>query len=207
MTASSKVDEFLITPGSNMGDHFASIMFRAKVSYRIEETGKEMSMLIKTTPIEEGLKKDMLDLDLFKTEIKMYSEVVPKMEKLLESVGEHIQMGPKLLYHSSDPYILVFEDLKERNFEMSLVPLDYETSRRIYNRLAKWHASTVYLEEEVRQIKFWMLVSHLHSANIQDKGRHFHRQRTILRQTDENISNVGSEFLLSRRSGRWLAGV
>ena len=144
-----KIDEFVITPGSNVGDHFASIMFRAKIKYTGKEGNGEKSILIKTTPVEEGLKKELLDFDLFATEIQMYSEVVPKMEKLLKSVGENFQMGPKLLYHATNPYILVFEDLKELDYTMKLKQMNYEDASLIYGRLAKWHAAVFHLQEEV----------------------------------------------------------
>ena len=107
------------SPGSNVGDHFASIMFRVKIDYTLEKLAKNISLIIKTFPVVEGYKKDMLDTQFFDTEIAMYSEILPEIHRILRSVGDNTVLGPILHYYSTDPYyVVVFEDLMTKGFEM-----------------------------------------------------------------------------------------
>lgn len=78
------------------GDHYASIMFRCKVSYNCNNTKeiKEKSLILKTLPTEDGPKRDMLkESSLFETEISMYTEALPKIEKILTECGEPTKLA------------------------------------------------------------------------------------------------------------------
>lgn len=78
------------------GDHYASIMFRCKVSYNCvnSKEGKQKSLILKTLPTEEGPKRDMLkESSLFETEIAMYSETLPEIEKILAEYGEPTKLA------------------------------------------------------------------------------------------------------------------
>lgn len=92
-----QVLDFLITPGSNAGDHFASIMFRCKLTYTSKsQKNGQLSMIIKTVPHEEGLKKDLLGKSpIFETEMAMYGKTLPNMERLLRAAGDNAKFGPK----------------------------------------------------------------------------------------------------------------
>ncbi|KAH8312773.1 hypothetical protein KR044_012884 [Drosophila immigrans] len=113
-----KVLEFKITPASGKGDHYASVMFRAMVSF---ETGKgkfNKSLIIKTMPEQEGHKKEMLkDSPLFVTEIGMYSKVLPKFEEILRQAGDETQLCVPCVYHSLKPrQVIIFEDLVPQGY-------------------------------------------------------------------------------------------
>lgn len=80
-----------MSPASVKGDHYASIMFRCRVNYRFAQNASPVkrSLIIKTLPMEEGMKREMLmESKLFETEIAMYSEMLPKIEKILADCGE-----------------------------------------------------------------------------------------------------------------------
>lgn len=86
-----------ITPASMKGDHFASIIFRAVVDYK---TGKgatdSISLIVKTQPVEEGFKKDMMgETPIFKTEIAMYSKILPEVHERYRAAGVDVQLGPE----------------------------------------------------------------------------------------------------------------
>lgn len=84
-----------LRPGTNPGDHFGSTMFRTAVHYRSNRFHSEraISLIMKTTTEAEGYKKEVLkDNSLFDTEIKMYSEVLPAMSKVLKEAGEHLEI-------------------------------------------------------------------------------------------------------------------
>ena len=78
------------------GDHYASIMFRCKVSYKFDRTASaiEKSLIIKTVPLEDGQKRQMLmETKAFETEINMYTQTLPKIEKILADCGEATKLS------------------------------------------------------------------------------------------------------------------
>lgn len=91
-----EVVDFDISPASLKGDHYASIMFRCKVSYKFLKTFSIMkkSMIIKTLPEEDNMKREMImQSSLFETEINMYSKTLPKIEKILAESGEPTKLS------------------------------------------------------------------------------------------------------------------
>lgn len=56
-----------------------------------------------------------------------------------------------LIYQSTEPAVIVLEDLNESGFISLHAPDDYETSKMIFHRLAVFHAATFYLMENVRK--------------------------------------------------------
>ena len=93
------VKSSIITPGTKPGEHFASIMFKAKVTY--DSTKNNLSdevihLILKTVPILEGIKMDLFkNSSAFPTEMKMYSEIIPKMERLLAKIGDPTVISPR----------------------------------------------------------------------------------------------------------------
>lgn len=87
-----------MTPGTTKNEHYASIIFRAQVHYTLQanDTEKFQSMIIKTMPVIDGQKMDLLSENpLFETEIKMYTEALPKIEKTLRQYGDNTKLGAK----------------------------------------------------------------------------------------------------------------
>ena len=77
------------------GDHYASIMFRCKVNYKMDLSAddKQKSLIIKTLP-DVGTKSDLLkESTAFQTEIEMYTQTLPKIEKCLRDYGEPTRMA------------------------------------------------------------------------------------------------------------------
>jgi hypothetical protein len=72
-------------------------MFRAKITYSSRTVdGLTVSYIIKTVPMEEGAKKDLLsDGAIFLREIKMYASVVVDMQRLLIQAGDNVELGPR----------------------------------------------------------------------------------------------------------------
>lgn len=94
--ASLAVSDSKIVPGTKPGDHFASIIFRAAVSFKSRGKDQDVSLIIKTIPEQEGMKRDILkDGEIFETETIMYQTVVPEMKRLLQSAGDDTEFGPR----------------------------------------------------------------------------------------------------------------
>ncbi|EDS35006.1 conserved hypothetical protein [Culex quinquefasciatus] len=149
------VAEFQTTPGSRPGDHFASIIFRAAVSFVSFGEKKEISLIVKTMPELEGLKKDVLkDGKLFETETIMYEAILPEMHKLLRQAGDDTKLGPRLLYSSQDPtWVMVLEDLSKQNYVMKDTQLNLQESKILYAKLGRWHAASLCLSEKIPEMK------------------------------------------------------
>ncbi|XP_054746476.1 uncharacterized protein LOC129251129 [Anastrepha obliqua] len=140
-----------ISPASQKGDHYASIMFRAALDYRLNDVVKSRSLIIKTMPELEGHKKEMVsESHIFETEIGMYAEVLPRLERILREAGDDTVLKAACLYHSLSPKkVIVFEDI---------VPLGYEVIRGrfvnidelklAYAKLAKLHATSYKINKE-----------------------------------------------------------
>lgn len=135
-----------------MGDHYASIMFRGIITYNTDTSNNvEKTLLIKTMPFVDGHKKEMLTgMGLFKTEIKMYSEIIPMFEQLLRSIGDQTELGAKCLYTAMEPQeILIFEDLTKRNYAgIEKRSGNWVIAQKALEKLAKWHAISYKLVKE-----------------------------------------------------------
>uniref|UniRef100_A0A182Q4D1 CHK kinase-like domain-containing protein n=1 Tax=Anopheles farauti TaxID=69004 RepID=A0A182Q4D1_9DIPT len=147
------VKEVRLLPGTKPGDHLASVIFRALV--RHDKSPEEVSLIVKTLPTEEGMKKDLLkDGYVFETETMMYTVVVPAMHQLLQSVGDHTVLGARLLYHQKHPvWVMVFEDITKQGYDMKTKQLDYEESKVIFAKLARWHAASMFLIDTIPDMK------------------------------------------------------
>uniref|UniRef100_A0A1L8DYM0 Putative ecdysteroid kinase n=1 Tax=Nyssomyia neivai TaxID=330878 RepID=A0A1L8DYM0_9DIPT len=143
------INEFAIIPGTKPGDHFASIMFKAIITYSTR--GKKVSsrsFVIKTMPVEEGFKKEMfIDSPIFDREIQMYTKVLPEMKRIMESIGDYEEIVPKLIYYSKEPVIIVFEDITQFGYEMHQGFLDFDNTAKIAKKLAKFHALSFYMHD------------------------------------------------------------
>ncbi|XP_058978547.1 uncharacterized protein LOC131802377 [Musca domestica] len=140
-----EVVQFDLSPASMKGDHYASIMFRCKVQYRFDKNAsvKHKSMIIKTLPMEEGFKREMLmESNLFETEIDMYAETLPKIEKILADCGEPTKLSAELIYYALEPHkVIIFEDLCESGYDTIRSRfLNEDEIKAVYQKLAKLHA-------------------------------------------------------------------
>ncbi|XP_023178911.2 uncharacterized protein LOC111604904 [Drosophila hydei] len=140
-----------MSPASAKGDHYASIMFRANVSYAIKGAKQSKSLIIKTMPDQEGHKKELLsESHIFETEIGMYTKVLPRFEEILSAAGDNTRLCVPCLYCSLEPrQVMIFEDL---------VPLGYTVVRKrepfseelklALLKLAKLHAVSFHMLHE-----------------------------------------------------------
>ncbi|XP_017052659.1 uncharacterized protein LOC108095866 [Drosophila ficusphila] len=142
----TEVTDLTFSPASAKGDHYASIMFRAKVRYSNQKGEFQKSLIIKTMPEEEGHKKELIGgSPIFETEVGMYTKVLPEFERILRQAGDSTKLYVDCIYHSLEPHqVLIFEDLVEMNY---IVLRDRDATldeiHRVYFKLAKWHAASL----------------------------------------------------------------
>jgi len=155
--ASIKVKSFESFPGSKPGEHFASIMFKVTINYTSSNTqnGEDSSIkvILKTTPQEEGFKKELLkdNDEAFITEAKMYTTVLPEIERILRIAGDSTVFNPTLVYqnmHSEHAPVIVFEDISPDGFKTFDDGIsNWEQVQLIVQKLAKFHATSMYIHE------------------------------------------------------------
>ncbi|XP_036341060.1 uncharacterized protein LOC118750443 [Rhagoletis pomonella] len=142
-TSQVKIKDVKISPASMKGDHYASVMFRAQLQYELDGVCKARSVILKTMPETEGHKKEMLGkTDIFEKEIAMYTEVMPRFEKVLRDIGDDTKLKAPCLYYSLEPkQVIVFGDLVPAGYDVVRDrPLTEEEVKAAYAKLAKWHA-------------------------------------------------------------------
>lgn len=140
-----KIIDFKTYPATQAGDHYASIMFRAKVNYELNSEINAISLIVKAMPHVEGRKKDMFGTtDVMEIESILFGDILPRMTELLQTAGEEGPLAAKGLYFSQSPEkIIVFEDLKELGFQpfTRKIPSRNEVEL-IVTKLAEFHATS-----------------------------------------------------------------
>uniref|UniRef100_A0A1L8DZE5 Putative ecdysteroid kinase n=1 Tax=Nyssomyia neivai TaxID=330878 RepID=A0A1L8DZE5_9DIPT len=138
-----------ILPGSNPGDHFGSVMFKAVVTYSSKENeNSTKSLVVKLAPVEEGLKMEFLqDLPIFDREIQVYTKILSEMKKIMESIEDDEELAPRLLYYSTKPQLLVLEDVRKFGYGMHYKFFDFDNTVKILKKLAKFHALSYYMND------------------------------------------------------------
>lgn len=96
---SVKINSLDFKPATKVGDHFASVMYRVTAEYDVPKYKKvnvKRVMIVKTLPFGEGKKAEMFKdgQNVFVTENRMYTQVLPEMERLLSNAGEPCKIGP-----------------------------------------------------------------------------------------------------------------
>ncbi|KAH8247186.1 hypothetical protein KR038_000007, partial [Drosophila bunnanda] len=146
-----KLIDLTFAPASPKGDHYASIMFRAKVKYTTQKGEFTKSLIIKTMPEAEGLKKDFLgETPLFITEIGMYTRVLPECERILREVNDDAGLYAACIYHSLRPkQVIIFDDLVEMGYSVVRDRfLTQEEACSAYGKLAKIQAISMKMINE-----------------------------------------------------------
>uniref|UniRef100_A0A1A9X231 CHK domain-containing protein n=1 Tax=Glossina brevipalpis TaxID=37001 RepID=A0A1A9X231_9MUSC len=129
-------------------------MFRCKIVYKLivsHSITKHKSMIIKTVPIKEGVKRDLLMVtNSFETEISMYSIALPKIKEILSSYGESSKLYADLIYFALEPHkIIILEDLCDCGYEVIRDrPLNENEIKMVYAKIAKLHAVSYMLGKE-----------------------------------------------------------
>ncbi|EAT44700.1 AAEL003954-PA [Aedes aegypti] len=150
------VGEYKLLPATQAGDHYASIMFRTSIRYETKrlEGEQEIELIIKAQPTADGFKKELSkDNALFVKEIKMYSEILPAMVKVLKEAGEHLEVA-RLIHAALVPnVVIVMESLTPKGWlpgRESVV--SYEEALPTIRNIANFHAASLYLNQEITDL-------------------------------------------------------
>lgn len=103
---------------------------------------------MKKEPNTEGAKLDLIRKQgLFATEITFLWDVLPQLENRLG-----FSLGPKIFYSDENSSLIIMEDLEEKGYRLQnrQKGLSMQHSLMAIERLAKFHAASVSLFEDVR---------------------------------------------------------
>ncbi|EDV93533.1 uncharacterized protein LOC6564207 [Drosophila grimshawi] len=143
----------LLVKSAQVGDvvaGFASEMHRACFQLQRGDVKTKFSVFVKDHP-KGQTGAIALRSKLFKREILAYREVLPRVQALLESIGDKSQIAPTCYYttESPEPFIIL-EDMQLSGFENfergRLLNLDYVLPS--VEKLAKLHACSAVIAKE-----------------------------------------------------------
>ncbi|CAD6996333.1 unnamed protein product [Ceratitis capitata] len=141
-----QIHNLLLSSGTAKNDHYASILFRAKLKYTLHAQPtqeKYRAFVMKTEPFVDGVKKDkMNEVPLFETEVGVYTKVLPKIEAKLREFDDQTILAPKLFHYSLQaPRCIVFEDLVVEGYTtINNRHCSLEEVKMALTKLAKMHA-------------------------------------------------------------------
>lgn len=137
------------------GDNYASIMYRAEITFQ-EFTKKFIkNVIVKVMPSGEISSKVMIKNKLYPRESLVYTEILKETSDLLSSIDDFTKISPRCLKTDETPTnYLIFEDLRENGYKMGdrKLGLDLKASLMILNKMAKLHACSAILYERNQSI-------------------------------------------------------
>jgi hypothetical protein len=177
-----KIQKCDLSHATAVGDHYASIMLRARLSIQKSEKEEEnLSIIIKIPPLGSFAEKTA-DLKPFGREIKMFTKTLPASNKiLLKAFPNHEKFYAECYFGEEKTLqesIIILEDLRQSGFTLGdrFGGLDSDHTTLVLTSLAKLHASSlIYIENDPDPINLYDMYVWSHSneemcANIFKKG-------------------------------------
>ncbi|XP_063225231.1 uncharacterized protein LOC134532596 [Bacillus rossius redtenbacheri] len=131
------VDSVEARPAAAKGDNYASVMHKVAVDYRSGGGArKSRSLVVKTPPTNEVMRRFVLEALLFQKEVFAYSRLLPALRTLTSCPP----VTPAYL-PADKPDIVVLEDVSSRGFKMAdrKTGLDLAHCRLALRALAAFH--------------------------------------------------------------------
>lgn len=144
------------------GENYSSDLWRVRADVHwsnVAAASEAVDVIVKVKLAAEYEASAILEeMNSFGIEIAAYRRILPRVEQMLKRIyaadaGESWQLAPKCLAADETIGYLVFEDLSVRGFDVvdRRFGIDVPHFRLIVDRLAKWHACTVVILDEVLQ--------------------------------------------------------
>lgn len=125
------------------------VIFRAHISHSTRGEERMERLIFKMEPFLEGVKKNLIaGSPIFKTEGRIYTEVLPIMQELLKNIKDLDIIAPTLIHSATDPDILIIQDITPEGFQMEDSPVPFPKASQIAKKLAKFHALSYFMVEE-----------------------------------------------------------
>jgi len=132
-------------PATKPGDNYMAVLFRTKVEIeRVDGRKQQLSYIVKCL-ISSVFDEQLVNgYDAFPKEKQLYSDLIPKFEKLYANVGVDVSFGPRCFYTAEDPvHIIIMEDLSDYKMGQRCIGLDQNHIELGLLWLAKFHAASM----------------------------------------------------------------
>ncbi|XP_063223196.1 uncharacterized protein LOC134531423 [Bacillus rossius redtenbacheri] len=153
---SLSVTDCHVTDASSKGDHYLSEMQR--ITVHIQRTGNKagkMFLIAKKIPPGEAMQKKLAESSAFPNEMKVFSQILPKFEAILEKAGRFKPFAARHIYSQCVfPYFLIVSDLAPEGYRMAARQrgLELDHCLLVMKALARFHAASVALHEDNPQL-------------------------------------------------------
>lgn len=136
---------FYMKPAIGKGEHFASCMYRVKISYAGKLAQRQISFVVKASFEDEFVNGTLNEYDIYKQEMKMYKNYLPIFKKYLSQINEDSDISPRTFYINFENDVIVFEDLAEKGYRMAdrTDGLDMTHAKMVIEKMAKLHAASL----------------------------------------------------------------
>lgn len=152
--ASIEITAFEADSATNKGDNYASEMFRVQYSYTKDgQEYKDKKMIVKSRHGSDETNNMFSPYELYRTEIKIYKNLLPEFTKLLAEVGIKVPLAPEFLYCDMDKEVLVLEDANLRGFRTGNLQKRFcmKSAKLVLQKLAWYHASSAVYNDRNKQ--------------------------------------------------------
>ncbi|CRL06669.1 CLUMA_CG019570, isoform A [Clunio marinus] len=148
------IADFSVAASANTGEQYASTIFKATVKYANKFQSDAVTKLFVKLVVPKV--NAFSDENSFDTELNMYINTLPDMQRLLSMTEKKVELAPRLLYSVKEPVpVLVFEDATTNGYGLSSGPLNFEGTKFVATKLAKFHAASVYLNHDGKGVQYY----------------------------------------------------
>ncbi|XP_055923413.1 uncharacterized protein LOC129953901 [Eupeodes corollae] len=149
---SLEVTSMTLSPAIGKGENFASVMTRVAVQYKMgsDQEPRTGSYIVKSSFEGDDFANELMEqYDIYTREMEIYDKIIPKLNALLEEIGDPDKMFPQTIAVEFERSAIVFEDLSQRQYIMCdrTKGLDMEHVKLCLRKLAKMHATSAVLNE------------------------------------------------------------
>lgn len=155
---SIRVRSYTLKAALAKGENYLSQMLRTTVRFTANSSttvaaaaDQSISLIIKTVLPNAEINTVTAELGLFRKEIVAFQRVIPAVEKLLQSIGDETKLSARCYDSNLEQSYLIFEDLAVSGYKNTnrRQGLDANHYRAVFTKLAKWHAATAVLLNQV----------------------------------------------------------
>lgn len=102
-----------------------------------------------------------------------------------------------MVYYSHDPAVIVFDDLGKDNYEMIYKPFNFDELQLVIEKLAKFHALSLVLEEQVSVCSYVNIEYVIEQSNT-FKGPCYSKVRQPIRisASEESVRELYERFAI-----------
>lgn len=141
-----------VCPATAKGENYASIMNRVSLQYKMrgDREPRLGSYIVKSSfEGDEFATEKIKPYDIYNREMDIYQKIIPKLNALLQEIGDSDKMFPETICVEYDRSAIIFEDLSTRQYIMCdrTKGLDMEHAKMCLRKLAKMHATSAVLNE------------------------------------------------------------